>query len=307
VSAYKSLKARWSNIETDACIAAMEFSKNYNTVKCAKRYTERVLTSLLLESPMIFRSYTKPLGYPGDYQIMEYYYKNSFEGKNVFAKIFHKLFVEHPLSTGVCTRKDFIVQLLVKEHERFINQNKIFPIYRVTNLGCGPARDIIDFIQHKRHWAGEIELTLIDQENEALKLAYNNCAQEISRWRSPAVLKGFNISFTQLLQDPEFLPIVDLQHFIFSTGLFDYLGDSHAQELVKWFYDRLEKEGLLAIANAAGPNNHFWSPEFILDWTLRYRNKNEMMCLANKLPSSADVKVVFEPTEAYYFLLVRKH
>jgi hypothetical protein len=62
----------------------------------------------------------------------------------------------------------------------------------------------------------------------------------------------------------------------------------------------------LVIGNALGPNNYFWSPELILDWTLLYRSKAEMLRLAAQVPPGAHSEVAVEPGEAYYFLQVRK-
>ena len=34
--------------------------------------------------------------------------------------------------------------------------------------------------------------------------------------------------------------------------------------------------GLLAIGNALGPNDHFWMCEFACDWTLIYRDRDDL-------------------------------
>ena len=97
------------------------------------------------------------------------------------------------------------------------------------------------------------------------------------------------------------------QHFIFATGLFDYLRETTAQVLLRALYDQLEPGGLIAAGNAISPNDHFWSAEFMLDWTMLYRTREEMLRLGKGLPETAELDVVVEPGNAYYFLLVRKH
>jgi extracellular factor (EF) 3-hydroxypalmitic acid methyl ester biosynthesis protein len=267
-----------------------------------------MLTPLLLDSPMVRRSYTKPLGYPGDYQVMLYYYENAFEGPSVFAKVFHKFFIEHPLSHGVRTRKDMVVDLMHSELERQQGLGLPEPTLRVASLGCGPAREVADFVSKRRRWPGEIRWTLIDQEDETLSVAYHTGHRELMATNGNArgALHCLNLSFAQLLQEPALMRSIEPQDFIYSTGLFDYLRESRAQALIAGLYERLAPGGLLAIGNAVGPNQWFWSPECILDWTLLYRTEAEMRRLAAQLPAGVEVEVVKEPGEAYYFLLARK-
>jgi extracellular factor (EF) 3-hydroxypalmitic acid methyl ester biosynthesis protein len=107
--AYEGLSAHYTELRERASAAAEPIVGDARIMHAAKAYTETVLTPLLLGSPMIARAYQKPLGYPGDYRVMLYYYANAYEGDTAFAKLFHKLFINHPLSAGVCTRKDYVV------------------------------------------------------------------------------------------------------------------------------------------------------------------------------------------------------
>jgi extracellular factor (EF) 3-hydroxypalmitic acid methyl ester biosynthesis protein len=86
----------------------------------------------------------------------------------------------------------------------------------------------------------------------------------------------------------------------------DYLRADRAELIVKALYDRLVPGGLLAIGNAIGPNTNLWPPEFVADWPILYRSRNDMEGMAALLPNTAGVEVVVDPGEAYYFLLVRK-
>jgi hypothetical protein len=96
------------------------------------------------------------------------------------------------------------------------------------------------------------------------------------------------------------------QHFIFATGLFDYIREKRAQTLILSLYDLLADGGLLMIGNAIAPNEFFWATEFLVDWTLLFRTRDEVMNLAALLPESARVDICVEPSNAYCFLRVRK-
>ncbi|MDD5564347.1 MAG: class I SAM-dependent methyltransferase [Thermoanaerobaculaceae bacterium] len=305
--ALAELREPWAEIQRSASRAAVECLGDRQVLLASKRLTETLVTPVLSVCPLVERAYTKPLGYAGDYKVMQYYYNNALEGDSVFARVFHKLGVEHPLSAGVRTRKDYVVRLMEDEHLRYLDRAEASPAFRVASLGCGPAREVSDFIARRRGWPGHVAWTLIDQEDEALSIAYNDSHRQLQATGADGSLQCLHLSFVQIMRDPSLLPIESGQHFIFATGLFDYLGEAVAQVLVRTLFDQLAPGGLVVLGNALGPNDHFWSPEFILDWTMLYRTRDEMLRLAKRLPESAEVSVEIEPGNAYYFLMVRKH
>ncbi|HVZ35199.1 MAG TPA: PilZ domain-containing protein [Polyangiaceae bacterium] len=303
--AYASLAPAYADLRERASRAAEQFMTEPSVLRAAKAYTETVLTPLLLASPMPERSYRKPLGYPGDYQVMLYYYANAYEGPTAFAKLFHKLFVEHPLSAGVCTRKEFVVKCM---HEALARHHSLTPgaDFAVTSLGCGPAMEVASFVDARRSWEGRVRWRLIDQEPRTLQVAYEGALRALCRAGGRTTVECLNLSFGQLLKQPQLFTRGGRQDFIYSTGLFDYLPKQTAQALLVALYSCLTPGGELLVGNAVGPNHYFFCPEFVLDWNLTYRTKQEMFDLAACLPSTAEVEVELEPGAAYWFLRVRK-
>ncbi len=303
--ALEALREPWIEIRTAASRAAARCLEDRRAMVAAKTYTETVLTPLLLDAPIIHRAYTKPLGYPGDYRVMQYYYNNALEGGSVFARVMHKLTVEHPLSAGVRTRMAYVVDLVCREHARRLAEEPA-PVFRVLSLACGPAREVAAHVERMGRWSGEVHWTLVDQEDETLSVAYQAGRRAVGQNGARGTLHCLNLAFGQFLKDPEMLPQDERQDVIFATGLFDYLNTQRAQALIADLYGRLAPGGLLAVGNALAPNEHFWSPEFMLDWTLLYRTRDEMRALAARLPGDAGIEVVEESGGAYYFLLVRR-
>ncbi|MDB5716135.1 MAG: hypothetical protein JWO15_3532 [Sphingomonadales bacterium] len=278
--AYYSLKSQYELKSRRASIIASEFSHNSTVMADAKLYVEKELTPSLLHAPMVHRSYHKPLGYPGDYQIMLYYYDNQFMGNTRAAQIIHKLFVNHPLSRGVVTRKEYVWKRLLGYAPK-----------KVTSLGCGPALEMADSIEHlpRTYWQ------MIDQEPLALEYAH---AQTNHNNKVTLV----NRPFKDILKQPNI--IEGNQDFIYVTGLFDYLKLATGQHLVAGLLDALAPGGMLLVANAAAPNDHFFDPEFVLDWPLIYRTSKDMMDL---VPAGVrSVQLDLEDSGAYYFLTIEK-
>jgi SAM-dependent methyltransferase len=306
--AYEAIVEPWWELQSAASRAAIDCLGDRDVLLAAKEYTETLVTPLVLDSPIGWRTYNKPLGYAGDFKTMLFYYHNAFEGDTAFGKVIHKFYVgRYPLGVGVRTRKNLMVEWMENEHRRALVENPDSASFRVVSLGCGPAREVSDFIARNRSWPGNVVWTLIDQEEEALSEAYRASRSEISKWGSNGHLNLLNLSFVQLLSEGVPLQEPGSQDFIYSVGFFDYVRESRGQTLIRALYDLLAKGGLLAIGNAIAPNELFWSTEFLVDWTLLFRTRDEMLKLGALLPDTAEVDVVKEPSGAYYFLLVRKH
>lgn len=301
--ALEALRAPWTELRLEACRAVRPMMEDRPSRAAAKALTQTLLTPLLMESPCIARSFLKPLGYPGDYQVMLHCYENALEGETVFGRVFHKLWIEHPMPSGVRTRCDLVVELILQQQERRLDPTQTL---RLTLLGCGPAREIGGFVQRQLAWPGSIRWTLIDQEEEALSLAWRTARPLLSGEHRKAELRCLTLSFTQLLQDPGLLPGGEGEDFIGCSGLFDYLREPLAQSLLLEMYKRLAPGGVLAVGNAIGPDAEFWSPEIVLDWHMIYRTREQMLALAAQLPAQAQLDVQEESGGAYHFLIVRR-
>ena len=110
----------------------------------------------------------------------------------------------------------------------------------------------------------------------------------------------------QIISKPQGLLELGKQDFIYCIGLFDYLHKHIASRLLGGLYAALEPGGELLVGNAAWPTEAFFAPEFVLDWKLLYRSRQDMAALAATLPAEAQSEVVLEPGGAYFVMRVRK-
>lgn len=304
-SVYPPLLDKYAELRHAAARASLPLFADPAALKAAKSYVETLLTPLLRGAPIVERAYGKPLGYPGDYLVMQLCYDNAFEGDTVFAKVFHKIFVQHPMSTSLTTRKNYVVEQLAREHTRLLEQDPHGEL-SVTSIGCGPAREVGEYIEQRGQWTGAMRFRLFDQEERTLELAYLGAHGRLVASGCRGQVQCFNLSFGQLVKQRSLLSGAGPQHLIYSTGLFDYLAPRTAQALIAALYEALREGGLLLIGNAAGPSEEFFCPEFILDWSLIYRTREQMCELAAQLPPTAQVEVEHEAGGSYWFLRVRK-
>ena len=305
--ALEAIRPRWHEVRQEGVEVALPFVRNRQVFVAAKKYTEALLTPLLTDAPMLHRSYTKPLGYAGDFQTMLHIYRNRFEGPTAFDRAFHKLCCEVPLAAGARRRRELMVELHNEEYDRFCREapDDDEP-FRVANLGGGPCCEIADFVRSRERWPRPVSWTVLDQEERALSYAHEHVSGEIARCRAPHLFHCWNSSYVQLIKNPSLGLIDRPQHLVYAAGLFDYLRDMAARTLLRVLYDNLVPGGTLCFGNALWPNRHFWMVEFVADWNLVYRTDEEMWDLANSLPDAEQAELTTEPAGAYYFITLRK-
>jgi SAM-dependent methyltransferase len=297
--AYAAMRDNWMELSREAARTATSFLGDDETLREARLVTENVVTQHLVEAPVLRRAYEKPLGYPGDYVVMQHYFDNDFEGESAFGMVFHKITNEHPMSAGVRTRSAHVAKEIVK---RSAGRGHHEPL-KVLSLGCGVGAEV-GFVHAANSSA--VSWTLIDQEDQALALAYRNArALAPGGGRGPDV-SCINVSFSRLFRGEVSPDSWGKQDVVFALGLFDYIPDPGAGLLLSALYDLLRPGGTVFIANAAAPNEHFWEPELALRWSLIYRDSWEMDALGAALPSSAQVELELESAGAYHILACHK-
>lgn len=302
--AHAVMRERWDELVKKTALAALECRRDAQSLRAAKDLTQSSLTSLLMSSKVIERAFRKPRGYPGDYQFMLHCHGYDLKEASVFGQVMDKLFAEHPLVSGVRQRCYLIEERMEQEHERKLSMGA--RSFRVASLGCGPSLESSLFAARRANWPGAVHWTLIDQDEEALDVAFRNTNAALAQSRSDGHVRCLNLTFSQLVAEGTGWQFLDQEDFIFSTGLFDYIQESRGKQLILNMYERLAPGGLLAIVNAVGPNDNLWLPEFVMEWRLLYRDRQEMLRLAGALPATADVEVVLEKSQAFYVLLIRK-
>lgn len=246
-----------------------------------KEFTEVVLTPELCGGAIWHRSYAKPLGYPGDFGIMNQVYDWERVGADAYAMLLHRVGLEvaECIKTRMEQVRSEIGNLVSATNGRTA---------RILNLGCGSAREVETWLSRSRTTPPRVEFTLIDQEQLALDYAYRASYPHVLRSEGRLRLDCLHISFTDLLRGNSEMKNLPPQDLIYSVGLLDYLTDRRAAGLVRRLFELLVPGGLLIIGNMnETPLSNLWPMEFITDWSLNYRSEQQMLAWAEGLDAAA--------------------
>jgi extracellular factor (EF) 3-hydroxypalmitic acid methyl ester biosynthesis protein len=272
-------------------------------------HLRRQLHPFLLSSPFAHRAFSKPLGYAGDYQVVDMMIRPPFEGATLFAKIINVWLLGQSPAQAHRNRVDYLERKLIEETMRAKAGGRTI---RILNLGCGLAEEVQRFFG-KQDISRHATLTLVDFNEETLRHLQDkldNIKKDVARPMSFRLIKK---SVFQILKDgghclhpaPE-----EPYDYIYCAGLFDYLSDGVCKQLLNIFYDMLASDGLLLATNATDALNSSrpfrYSMEYLLDWHLIYRDKTHFAAVAPDLADADKIAVIAENTGANLFLEVRK-
>jgi hypothetical protein len=248
-----------------------------------KEYTELVVTPELRGGAIWERSYSKPMGYPGDFGIMNQVYDWQRVGGTAYEMLLHRVGLE--VAECIKTR----MEMVRGDIGKVVAAKESGRTTRILSLGCGSAREVESWFARSGSGLSPVEFTLIDQEQLALDYAHRSAYPYIVRSNDRYRLNCLHISFTDVLRGTCGMDTLPPQDLIYSVGLLDYLTDRRAASLVRRLYDLVAPGGLLIIGNMnETPLSNLWPMEFITDWSLYYRTDQQMLAWAEDLhPESA--------------------
>lgn len=248
-------------------------------LQALKDYTELVVTPELRRGAVWDRSYAKPLGYPGDFGMMNQVYDWQRVGASAYDMLLHRIGLD--VAECIKTRMEVVVSHIA-EAVRECGQGAT-PA-RIASLGSGPAREVQLFLESRTATGARAVFTLIDQEPSALKYASEATYAQVLKSNGTIAVHGLNISFTDILRSTGALAQLPPQQLIYSVGLLDYLSDHRCRALTRRLFEGLAPGGRLIVGNMNQcPMSNHWPMEFAVDWSLHYRGEAEMLAWAQGL------------------------
>lgn len=264
----------------------------------------QLLTPFFLCTPFGHRSFQKPLGYAGDFEMMNMIHRNAPEGPDLFSQLVHYWLVQQWPAESVRNRVAYIKSRLVEVAARA--QRKGRPA-RILSLGCGPAREAEEFIRESA-LANDTELTLLDFDEEPLAFARDALTEAAHRSGYHPAVRTQRLSAQKLLRLAATDQRVDSKDYdlIYCAGLFDYLSDAVCRQLVSVFYDWLAADGRLVVSNMDDTKPFRNMLEFLLDWHLIYRRGPALLEFRPSQAPADHCRVCSEATSVNHFLEIDK-
>lgn len=269
-----------------------------------RSYIKRQLHPIVLCAPFVYRTFQKPLGYAGDYEMVSMMLRSPYEGGSIFAKLINKLYLEIPPVIAHRNRIQYLRQSLVAESGRLAARGEVAKIF---NLGCGPAQEVSEFLAHEA-MSDHADFLLLDFNDETLAHTTRVLEDGRARHRRRTGLRFEKRSVQQVIREAAKRPSEPDEKYdvVYCAGLFDYLSDRVCRRLLDIFYDLLAPGGLL-IATNVHPSNPWknWM-EYLAEWHLVYRTEEQFLKLAPEKAPGDSVLVKADATGVNIFLEVRK-
>jgi extracellular factor (EF) 3-hydroxypalmitic acid methyl ester biosynthesis protein len=247
-------------------LAASELAQ----VRCA---VQGVLNEWFLRSRLWARSFLKPHGYAGDFRMLEWTYELERDdcadvtqpaAINLLDGLYRSL---HSVQ-AMWHRRAWFADLIASERADGGRPT------RVLDVACGGSRHVRDLVD--RSDAPSIEGTFVDQDAAALAFLERRLPAQVRQTSS--FICG------PVCRLPELLPAGGDNggsrfDIVISTGLFDYLPQHPASELVRHMTQLVRPGGAVAICNFA-PSD---PSRAVKDWVgasrLIYRTRSELEAL----------------------------
>jgi hypothetical protein len=166
----------------------------------------------------------------------------------------------------------------------------------IASIGCGSCIELWDCSALPGS-----SFFFLDQDKDALEKA----RQRLATTTAECMFCEENI-VKFILRNQRCLHL-GVRDFIYSLGLLDYFPTNIAQRIVGALWVSVARGGTLLITNAH-PNNptRLWM-EWVSDWFLIYKRKEEMLSLAAELPDVASVEYELDAMNVYQYLTIRKN
>jgi extracellular factor (EF) 3-hydroxypalmitic acid methyl ester biosynthesis protein len=265
-------------------------------------FVRRHWHKLFLCSPFGHRTYHKPSGYAGDYEMMNMIYRNQPEGGTLFEKLIHLLLVSQWPAKSVRNRIAHLGENILNETARVVRTGKTA---RILNVGCGPAREVQDFLKATQ-LSNQTEFMLMDFNEETLLHAGQKLVEAKRQFSRRTPIRTEQVSVYELLKRTQRKHDgAEKFDLIYCAGLFDYLAPDTCRALMELWHDSLLPGGLMLVANMTDSKPFRNFIEFILDWQLIYRNSSEILSLVPECCRESS-RVIAEPASVNLFLHIRK-
>lgn len=263
-----------------------------------RAFAQAALHPLLLRAPFVYRTFVKPLGYAGDYEMVNQLLGDPRQGSSTYIQWVNAMFLRSAVAVAHRNRIDILVEFLKRAREMALKTGRKI---RVLNVGCGPGIEVQRLIGSGLDLS-YLQFTLVDFSQETLDYtrarieeaaAHNGCSLEVEYVQE---------SVHELLKRPvrsAFGSEGAGYDVIYCAGLFDYLSDKVCARLIRYFVFRSNPGARLLLTNVHSANPERFGMEHLLEWHLIYRDEDQMRSVLSGV--DAPVKLYTDPTGVNVF------
>ncbi len=271
--------------------------------KKAIGFYQKVLGPLIHRSSFAKRSYEKPRGYAGDFEMMNQVYRNEDYSKDLFGRCIERAIQMHSEPKAVRSRAAYleskITNLLLK-----LGKNKGQRI-KILSVACGPANEILRLIEnadeHMTSLLKSVSFYLLDQDpgalQEAQKKIVGACLERKIDCEVHLLLKPIKELIAEGLNNNDY-------QLIYSAGLFDYFTDAVVRQTFLILLASVTKKGTLIIGNFDSKAPNYFGMQTMFDWNLILRSEEDLTKLFET--ESSRVKIEKEENRVNLFAVIEK-
>ncbi|MFN7571733.1 MAG: class I SAM-dependent methyltransferase [Betaproteobacteria bacterium] len=238
-----------------------------------RQFAQGALHPLLLRAPFAYRAFSKPLGYAGDYEMVNQILGDPRQGASTYFQVVNSMYLRMAVARAHRNRIDILVDRLRRTAAQAEAEGRPF---RVLNVGCGPAVEVLRFVEQASA-PGVLDFTLLDFNEETLAFVRQRLAQMPAVVRAALSLRLVHRSVHELLKSAARPQPADATYdFIYCAGLFDYLSDKVCSRLVRYFLAHAAPDSRVLVTNVHRNNPDRRTMEHILEWHLIYRDEPQL-------------------------------
>jgi len=235
-----------------------------------KRRFRLMVGGFAYQSVIVKRASDKPLGYPGDYELLEAIYNNQGISEKI-GHYFDKSFLNNRYAVAVRNRKEKMKTIL----REFITKSSS-PAVRILNLACGSCREIKELLSSLDVHKKRIIFECIDQDGDALEFVKDS----LGKLRGSIELRFSQENILDIVNKPSYYAnLIGKQDLAYSIGLADYLPDRILKKLIRFCFGLLSPGGKLVITHKDIDEYKPLDPDWFCDWTFIPRNREKLSSL----------------------------
>jgi extracellular factor (EF) 3-hydroxypalmitic acid methyl ester biosynthesis protein len=264
--------------------AASELACSMGCEGAFQGFSRKLLYPHVLSSPFMARIVERPIGVPGDFDMLGQILGTRFRGESLFGRLINEWILSNPATDAYRHR----VRLL-EDHTRAVVKECSFSGRRakVMSMASGVAYEVQRYVQ-KPEAECEVEFTLVDFSEDTLVEARNQFtglgdlpeSASVS-FEQSSVIELANSSRSGTSTGVGWAPDGKYD-VVYCAGLFDYLSDRMVISVTRYLNTLVADGGLLMVSNytTQNPFAHFMG--LVLDWELVYRSESHFDGLMQK-------------------------